>query len=373
MINQERLINLFKELVMIDSETGNERAIADDLKKRLSDLGLEVIEDNSQEKSGHGAGNLIATLNSNIEDQSPTIYFTCHMDTVAPGKSIKPTIDGEYLVSDGTTILGSDDKAGIAAILESLTLIKDQDIKHGKIQFFITVGEEAGLKGSKNLQEGLMVADYGYALDSNGPVGTIITAAPTQAKVVATIHGKSAHAGVNPEDGISAIQVASYAVAKMKLGRIDHETTANIGRFEGGGATNVVCDRVNITAEARSIKEEKLEKQVQHMKEAFDKAAEHFNTKIDFISDIMYPAFSFNDDNDLVKNAVKAVKAIGRTPNLIASGGGSDANVMNGYGFPTINLGIGYEKIHTTEERLSIPELVKATELVLELIKQSIK
>jgi len=370
MINKERLINQFLELVKIDSESGNEREIADYLKNRFKELGIQAVEDNSMVNSGHSAGNLIVTLAaSNYAAEKPVFYFTSHMDTVTPGKAIKPIIDGDFIVSDGTTILGSDDKAGIAAMIEAILLIKEQNIEHGKLQFLITVGEESGLKGSRNLQRELFEAEYGYALDSNGRVGRIITAAPTQAKINITIYGKSAHAGVNPEDGISAIQVASYAIANMNLGRIDHETTANIGKFSGGSATNIVCDRVDIVAEARSIKDEKLAKQLEHMNDACLKAAEKFNTKVDFKSEIMYPAFSFNENHALVQTAIEATKAIGREPELMASGGGSDANVINGYGIPTINLGVGYENIHTTSERMPISELVKATELLLELIR----
>lgn len=371
MINKERLIEGFKELVMIDSESGNEREIADFLKRKFADFGLEVIEDDSMEKSGHGAGNIIATLKANHETHSPVNYFTCHMDTVTPGNSIQPKIEGDYIVSDGTTILGSDDKAGIAAIFEALTILKEENIKHGEIQFLMTVGEETGLKGSKNLQQGLIRAEYGFALDSNGKVGKVIIAAPTQARIEAVVHGKSAHAGVNPEDGISAIQVASYAISKMKLGRIDSETTANIGKFYGGTATNIVTDRVNILAEARSINEEKIKKQIEHMKNVFEEAAQHFSAKVDFHHEMMYSGYHFTEEDDVVQKAIKAIRVIGRTPELMASGGGSDANIMNGYGIPTVNLGVGYQEIHTTSESMPIEELVKVTELVVELIKQN--
>lgn len=369
MINKERLIDQFVDLVKIDSESGNEREIADYLLERFTDLGLKVEEDDSIYKTGHGAGNLIVTLNPNGIENASKIYFTAHMDTVTPGKAIKPIIDGEYIVSDGTTILGSDDKAGIAAIIEAVQVLRENNIQHGMLQFLITVGEESGLKGSRNLNKELIKAEYGFALDSNGPVGKIIIAAPTQAKITALVYGKSAHAGVNPEDGISAIQVASHAISNMKLGRIDRETTANIGRFQGGAATNIVCDYVEIVAEARSIDDSKLQKQINHMQESFESSAKNFNTKVDFKYEIMYPAFKFTEDNPLVEKAVQAVKALGRTPDMVASGGGSDANVMNGYGIPTINLGVGYENIHTTSERMPIDELVKATELVVELIR----
>ncbi|MGD9678047.1 MAG: M20/M25/M40 family metallo-hydrolase [Vulcanibacillus sp.] len=371
MVNRKRVIEEFIELVSIDSETGFERDIADYLIKKFTEFGLEVIEDNSIDKTGHGAGNIIATLHSNDNENYSNIYFTAHMDTVVPGKNIKAIIKGDFIESEGATILGSDDKAGLAAMIEAITVIKENGIPHGKVQFLITVGEESGLRGSKFLQKDLIEANYGFALDSNGPVGDIIVSAPTQARIETVVYGKSAHAGANPEDGISAIQVASKAVAGMKLGRIDSETTANIGMFQGGKATNIVCDRVDIISEARSINRDKLDRQIQHMKDVFEKTADDYSTNVDFTSVIMYPSFSFSEDHPLVCIAKKSVEAVGRKSELITSGGGSDANVMNGYGIPTINLGIGMDKIHTIDERIAIQELVKTPELIIELVKNS--
>ncbi|MFV9510757.1 M20/M25/M40 family metallo-hydrolase [Tepidibacillus sp. LV47] len=372
MVQQDRLVKEFIELVKVDSETGNERAIADLLKQKFFELGLQVVEDDSMQRTGHGAGNLVMTMEATSgKENHPVIYFTSHMDTVTPGKSIHPSIQGDVIVSDGTTILGSDDKAGIAAMLEAIRVVNEQQIPHGKVQFLITVGEESGLKGSHHLQKELLEAEYGYALDSNGPVGDIIVAAPTQAKIHVIVKGKSAHAGVNPEDGISAIQVASHAISMMKLGRIDSETTANIGKFQGGTATNIVCDQVEIFAEARSLVDEKMLKQVEHMRKVFEDAAAKFLATVDFNYEIMYPAFRFQEDHPLVIKAIEAITEIGRTPRILASGGGSDANVINGYGIPTINLGIGYENIHTTKEKMPIRELVKTAELVISLMKQN--
>jgi tripeptide aminopeptidase len=373
MVQKERLIGEFLELVQVDSETKHERAICDVLIEKFSGLGLEVAEDDTTEATGHGAGNLVADLRAAPGmEHVPVIYFTSHMDTVTPGKGIKPQVDDDgYIRSDGTTILGSDDKAGIAAMFEAIRVLKENNVQHGRIQFVITVGEESGLVGAKAFDRELLQAEYGYALDSNGKVGEIAVAGPSQAKIDVNLKGKSAHAGVNPEDGISAIQVAAKAIAKMPHGRIDHETTANIGSFQGGGPTNVVCDQVVIKAEARSLVEEKLERQLQLMREAFESTAEQFGAKADFNSEIVYPGFKFNENADVVGIVVKALEKMGRTPKLFHSGGGSDANIFNGMGIPTVNLAIGYENIHTTKEQMPVSELLATAELVVRIVEEA--
>ena len=368
MVNEKRVVDELIELVQIDSETKNEANIARALKEKFTALGLDVREDDSAEKTGHGAGNLICTLKGNKPGADP-IYFTSHMDTVVPGNRIKPIIEDGYIKSDGTTILGADDKAGLAAMLEAVKIIKEQKITHGDIQFIITVGEEAGLVGAKALDRRFIKAKYGYALDSDGLVGDIITAAPTQAKIHETVHGITAHAGVEPEKGVSAITIASKAIANMPLGRIDEETTANIGKFEGGTQTNIVCDLVHIEAEARSLVREKMDAQVAKMKKAFQEAAQQMGGSIQFKSEVMYPNYKFDESERVVQIAKQAVQSIGRTPRLLQSGGGSDANVIAGYGIPTVNLAVGYENIHTTNEKMPIKELVKTAELVVAIIQ----
>lgn len=369
MINNERLLKEFLELVQIDSETKYETEIARVLKKKFEDLGVEVFEDDTTAQTGHGAGNLICTLQGTKEGVD-TIYFTSHMDTVIPAKGVKPSIEDGYVVTDGTTILGADDKTGLAVMLETVRVLKEQSIPHGTIQFIITVGEESGLVGAKALDSSLVKAKYGYALDSDGKVGNIIVAAPTQAKVAAVIHGKTAHAGVAPEKGVSAITIAAKAVARMPLGRIDEETTANIGRFQGGTQTNIVCDHVEILAEARSLIPEKMEAQVAKMKEAFESAAQEMGGKADVDVQVMYPGFKFGEGDLVVELAKKAAAKIGRSSELLHSGGGSDANVIAGFGVPTVNLAVGYEEIHTTNERMPIEELNKLAEMVIALIEE---
>ncbi|WP_173916215.1 M20/M25/M40 family metallo-hydrolase [Halobacillus sp. Marseille-Q1614] len=369
-INNERLLEEFLELVQIDSETKDEGNIAKVLTKKFEDLGLEVIEDDAKSKTEHGAGNLICSLKGNKEGID-TIYFTSHMDTVVPGKGIKPSVKDGYVVTDGTTILGADDKAGIAAIFEAIRTLKEQNIEHGDLQFVITVGEESGLVGAKALDQEHLKAKFGYAIDSDGQVGNIIVAAPTQAKIKAVVKGKTAHAGVAPEKGISAITLASKAIAKMPLGRIDDETTANIGRFEGGQQTNIVCDYVEIIAEARSLVTEKMEAQVEKMKKAFTETAEEMGGEVELDIQVMYPGFKHQAGDQVVEIARAAAKNIGRESELLTSGGGSDANIIAGFGIPTVNLAVGYEEIHTTKERMPIEELEKAAELVTSIIQET--
>lgn len=369
MVNQERLLNEFLELVQIDSETKFEAEIARILKQKFTDLGLQVFEDDTTAVTGHGAGNLICTLPATKDGVDP-IYFSCHMDTVTPAKGVKPSIKDGYVVTDGTTILGADDKTGIAVMLETIRQLKEQNLPHGLIQFVISVGEESGLQGAKAIDPSLLKAKYGYALDSDGLVGNVVVAAPTQAKVKAVIYGKTAHAGVAPEKGVSAITIAAKSIARMPLGRIDHETTANIGRFEGGQATNIVCDRVDILAEARSLIPEKMEAQVSKMKEAFESVAAEMGGKAEVDIEVMYPGFKFAEGDQVVELARKAAAKIGRSCKLEQSGGGSDANVFNGFGIPTVNLAVGYEEIHTTNERMPLEELYKLAEMTLAIIDE---
>ncbi|MFG6114420.1 M20/M25/M40 family metallo-hydrolase [Halobacillus sp. MO56] len=371
-VNKERLLEEFLELVQVDSETKDEAKIAKVLKKKFSDLGLEVLEDDARNQTDHDANNLVCNLKG-TKDGVDTIYFTSHMDTVVPGNGVTPSVEDGYIVTDGTTILGADDKAGLAAMLEAIRVLKENDIEHGDIQFVITVGEESGLVGAKALDASLLKAKYGYAIDSDGQVGNIIVAAPTQAKVNAIVKGKTAHAGVAPEKGVSAITLAAKAIAKMPLGRIDDETTANIGRFEGGKQTNIVCDHVEILAEARSLVPEKMETQVEKMKQAFHDTAKEMGGEVDVDVTVMYPGFKHQAGDRVVEVARSAANNIGRNSELLQSGGGSDANIIAGHGIPTVNLAVGYEEIHTTNERMPVAELEKVAEFVTAIIQEAAK
>ncbi|MDY4023396.1 M20/M25/M40 family metallo-hydrolase [Staphylococcus borealis] len=375
MINSQRLLETFLELVKINSETGHEEVIQPILKKKFEELGLHVVEDRASEKSWLGANNLICTLPATSDNQDVAkIYFTSHMDTVVPGLNIQPQInDDGYIYSDGTTILGADDKAGLAAIIETIQYLNDNKIPHGQIQFIITVGEESGLKGAKELDKSLIDAEFGYAVDASQPVGTTVVGAPTQMVINSTILGKTAHAST-PSEGISAINIAAKAISRMKLGQIDQYTTANIGKFHGGSATNIVADEVVLEAEARSHNDQSIEQQVAHMKEIFESTAQEFGGEAKVIIEKSYPGFKLNDEDKVTQYAINSAKELGLTGDTVIAGGGSDGSIINTFGIPTVILGVGYEHIHTTSERISIKSLNDlATQIVkiIELVAKS--
>jgi tripeptide aminopeptidase len=367
MLNEQRLITQFMELVQIDSESGSERQIVDYLKQLFIDLGYKPIEDNAGTNAEIGAGNIIVNIAGNIKTDKK-LLFTAHVDTVTPGKGIIPEVRDGYIYSKGKTILGGDDKAGVSAIIELVRVLKEENVTHGDLQIVLTVGEEIGLLGSKNIDQKLLDANMGIALDSNGDVGRIVLQGPVQVSIDATIEGKSAHAGISPESGISAIEVMADAIVAMPLGRIDQDTTANIGIVQGGLATNIVCETVNIKGEARSIVREKLERQVATMKQALELAANKRNAKVQIVTNEEYPEFNFQVDDLEVQLVSEAVNNIGVTCDYVSSGGGSDANIFNGYGIKTINLGIGMENIHTCDERIAIEQLQQIAKLLIEIV-----
>ncbi len=368
MINKERMLTEFFELVRIKCSTKDERQVADVLKGRLVGLGMEVFEDNVGEKIGGNCGNLIAYIDGTIQG-APALMLTAHMDCVEPCTGIEPQLKDGMITSAKNTILGADDKAGIAAILEALRIVQEQEIPHGPLQVIFTVAEEGGLDGAKHIEPSLLKADFGYALDSSGAPGEIINMAPGQNNITATIHGKKAHAGVAPEDGINAIVLAGAALAQMKYGRIDFETTANIGIISGGVATNIVPDMALVKCEARSRNMEKLEEQTLHMKETFERVAVSLGGRAEVLVETSYGPYVLTEDAPAIALAVAATKSIDLIPVVQATGGGSDANFFNNYGVPTAVLGVGMNKVHTADEYIKEVDLYNSAELVIALIK----
>lgn len=367
MINRDRIVAEFLEMVQIDSPSGHEWEMSDFLKNKLANLGFNIYEDNAGIQVGASAGNLIAVLPGT--GKGPMLLFSAHMDTVEPGRGVKPVIYDGVIRSQGDTILGADDKAGLAAILEAVRIIKENNITHGGLEIIFTIWEEGGLKGAKALDYTKVKSKMGYVLDSDGDPGCIVTSAPTQNSISVKIKGRSAHAGQCPEQGINAIQVASRAVAKMNIGRIDEDTTANIGTIKGGKATNIVPDEVVIYGEARSKSPEKLEEQTRHMCEILKQEADAAGAAVTINVEKEYDLINLDHNHQVVQYAVTAAHNLGLKPVFKHTGGGSDANIFNGKGIACANLGIAMNQVHTTEENIKIDDLCKVAELVVEIVK----
>jgi len=378
MINSDRLLQELLTLVQIDSPTLREGKLARYLKDKLEALGCKVEIDDAGSKAGGDTGNVIGYF-PGIQTAAPTLLFSAHMDNVQPCEGVKPEIKGSVIRSSGDTVLGGDDKAGIAIILEMLTVLKESRMDYGDIEILFDIAEEGGLNGVKNLDLSKFKAKIGYCLDSDR-IDQITLRAPGAYRLNYTIKGKASHAGVEPEQGISAIVVAAKAIARMKLGRIDDETTANIGLIKGGIATNIITPEVQLKAEARSHNEEKLERQVEAMKQAFleviDESEITVNDKIHKAALVEerhfdYPAMRISESSPAFILAKTAGLKLGLDMKSIVSGGGTDANILNMGAMEVGVIGVGMKKVHTTEEYIDLNDMIKSAELLLQIVKEA--
>lgn len=335
----------------------------------LRGLGLELREDNAAQAVGGNANNLIATLPANISD-APKIFFSAHFDTVEPNPNLKIIIQDSIIRTDGTSILGADDKAGMSAILEAIRIVVENNLPHGQIQLLLTVCEEIGLLGARALDLSLVDSDFGFVYDTGPPIGTVITQTPTHDKLHVRIAGRPAHAGVEPEKGISAIQIAAHAISQMQLGRIDDETTANIGAIRGGQATNVVCPEVEILAEARSLNREKADAQIAHMARCFEQAAQQFGGQAVIEIERHYEGYTLTENDLPVQVVRRALRRLGLDAPMRPTGGGADANVFIARGLPCCVVGTAHQKIHTHEEFVQIDDLARSVDLTLAIIRE---
>ena len=368
MINRSRLKETFLDMVHIASPSRCERKMADYVTRALAELGADVIEDDAGEKIGGNAGNVIARFRGNVDGAS-TILFSSHMDTVTPCENINVIEEDGILRTDGKTILGGDDKAGIAAILEALRIVKEKNIAHGDIEVVFAIAEEAGLLGSKHLARDSVRAEMGFIFDSSGAPGQAIVKAPASNSMRMTVRGKKSHAGLAPERGINAITLASRAIAEAQQGRIDFETTANIGFIKGGTATNIVPDLVEVWAEARSHNEEKLERATEALLAPFRKIADGGSCDIEVMRE--YDAYSLAENEPVVQVVCDACARVGLAADLVATGGGSDGNNFNKLGLPSVVLGIGMTDVHTTAENIRIIDIENSARLALAIIEST--
>jgi tripeptide aminopeptidase len=363
-----RIVEDFLALVTTPSHSFKERRVADLLLAWLKEMGLEVREDKAGEAAGGEAGNLIARWPGDPSIEA--ILFSAHMDRVSnPGK-ITPVLDEAQglIKSDGTTILGADDASGLAAIIDGIRRVAGEGAPHGDVELALTIAEEVGLKGSRGLDYSLLRSKMGFVLDSSGPVGTLVNQAPTQRTAKIDIFGKSAHAGMCPEEGINAIRLGALALASLKEGRLSPVSTSNFGIIKGGQATNIVCDHLHIEGEARSHDEGELIAYCHEVDKAFERLAE-LGGRVEIKWTEEYQAFNVGPEEKVTKIALKAISAIGREPAIVRGGGGMDANHFNQHGIKSLGLSVGYENVHTQREAQSISELVLAGEAVAAIIK----
>lgn len=368
MINKERILDTFLTLVQTDSQTRKEGKIADALQSRLESWGFTVERDKAGEIIGGETGNLIAKLKGTKPGKP--LLLCAHMDRVSPGVGIKPQIKDGVITSDGTTILASDDIGGVSGILEGIQTALEQKLDRPDLEVVFTIAEEGGLNGSKNLDFSKLTAKEAYIIDSSTPVGSIITRAPGQTKITYRIHGKTAHGGVEPEKGINALYVAAQALTKMKLGRIDSETTANIGIAQGGVATNAVMEVFEMKGDARSLVVSKMEAQVAHMNEVFEATCREAGARLETAHVFAYGPVNLQPGDEVLQLASAAIRRIGLEPELRATGGGSDANIFNTKGLAACDLGCGYRGAHSLSESIEIAELEKLGDLVVALIQE---
>ncbi len=363
-VNEERLVGQFVEWVQLDSPSLEEAPFVLALERELKDMGLKAENDQT---GRNGAGNIFAVVPGTDPSMIP-ILISAHMDTVEPGRGIQPRIQDGQIVSGGTTILGADNKAAIAASLEAIRWLMAAQPSHGDVEFLFTWGEERGHQGAKAFDFSRARARMGFVPDGEGPIGTIITQAPYYDSLRATFLGQAAHAGIEPEKGVNALVMASRAITRMDLGRIDPETTANLGLITGGSARNTVPERVGVEGEARSLDPGKLVNQVRKMQKAMEEAAQELGGRVQVEVRHEYDGFRFPGDEPVVRAALAASRAIGLQPVITRTCGGSDGNELNANGIPTVVLGIGGTDFHSPRERMAISALVKLTQLIAALI-----
>jgi len=374
MIKRQRLLKTFLELARIPGLSKKEGKIAGELANRLRALGLKVKFDRAL--SGEAlTGNLIGYMEGNIP--SPALLLNAHIDTVGPIERWGYKKCGKYILSNGKSILSADDRSGVAVILEVLAHLKESGQPRPRLEIVFTVAEEIGLIGAKNLDYSLLSAPCGIVLDSSNPL-TPIVAAPEAYRLNFRIYGKEAHAGVAPERGLNAIKIASDAISRLKLGRIDYETTANIGIISGGTATNIVPKLVEVRGEARSHNPKKLKKQIEKMRQAFREAVKAWKKpgkdfaglpKLEEEIIFDYPRMRLTERSLIVRLIKEAGKSLGKQIIPTVGGGGSDANIFNAHKIECLIIGTGAERPHSLEERQNLEHLYLSAQILAKAIE----
>lgn len=365
-MTHDRVLEDFLRLVRIDSETYHEGEVAAYICREAERIGLHPYVDGAGAAIGGEAGNVYVTVPADGLD-APPLLFCSHLDTVSPGRGVKPRLAGGRVTSDGTTILGADCKAGVAVMLELMRLAQEGAFRHGPLEMLFTVAEEKQLQGVRNLERERLEARHAFVLDGSGNVGEIVNASPTQDNLEFVFTGRAAHAGVEPEKGINAIYGACWAVSLMRVGRIDSETTANVGIIQGGRAINIVPERAVVQGEVRSLDAAKLDEQRKAMIRAALEAETAVGVGVEVKVERAYEGFRIDPRDPLVLLAVEGGKAMGMRMEIRSSGGGSDANFLNTMGIKAVVLSMGAHKPHTPQEHIEVRDLGKLVRLCREI------
>jgi tripeptide aminopeptidase len=363
------IVSLFLELASLPSPPGEERAVADAVLGYLGGLGLQPDEDDASLKLGSTAGNIYARL----EPTAPgtPLFFCAHLDTVPPSGPLEPVVENGVVRNAGGTILGADNKAAVVAMLEGVRRVLAENRPHAGIELVFTPQEEVGLKGAAAFEHERLQAQIGYVYDQAGPIGEIVLGAPWAQALDVTFHGRASHAGMYPDEGRSAIQAAAKAIADLRLGRVDEETTANVGVISGGTAVNIVPEWCTFRAEARSHDERKLTELVQEMLDACSFAATATECEVETELHKNYSGYRLKRDEEAVRLAARALERCRWQPSYALSGGAADANVFNQRGRRCVNLANGMTDIHTPNERIAIADLDAMVEVTLALIEEA--
>jgi len=371
-INRKRLASSFTELCEISSPSKKESGVATYLKQKFSEMGADSIyEDNSASQTGADCGNLIITF-PGTNPELEGVFLSCHMDTVEPANGVEVVRTGDIFTSKGNTVLGSDDKSGIAAMLELVASLKENNIPHSTIEIILTTCEEIGLLGAKSLEYSKIQSNYGYALDSTG-IDHVIVGAPAANKMKISVKGVAAHAGLNPEAGINALSLTAEALSKIEVGKLDSESTRNFGLIRGGAATNIVPELVTLRGEVRSHSPEKVVTYTQEILDTFNSVIDNWegsqaensarpSLECEITDD--YPVLKLEHDAPVIQRIQQASKKCGKDLRFIVAGGGSDGNIFSSHGLPTAIVATGMTNVHTVDEQLDLNDLESLTELL---------
>src|SRR3954471_18624617 len=362
------VVDLFTELAALPSPPGEERAVADVVARYLRDLGLDVDEDDAGAKVGSTIGNLYCRLGGNDNGDGIPVFLCAHLDTVPPTGPINPVVEDGVVRNSGGTILGADNKSAVAVMLEATRRVLAENRPHAGLELLFTPKEEVGLLGAGAFEHDRLLARVGYVYDQAAPIGEVILGAPYAHSMEVRFHGRAAHSGMYPEEGRSAIAAAARASADLRLGRIDEETTANVGTIQGGTAGNIIPERCSFLAEARSHDERKLADVVQEMLDAIAFAAGLEDCEVETEVHKSYRGYRFKRDDEVVRLADAALGRAGYTPSYGLSGGAADANVFNERGLQCLNLANGMQDIHTADERIAVADLEGMVEVTLALL-----